>query len=265
MNEYRITYLTSDQETGTDSIIERNEAAARKSFKGSYIGGKFIITDVELLRTGLQATKQQERDTLAAIRLMIDELGPQSYIGTALEGCLEIAEQNIDNDFGDSMKQRAESAEQQAIELKRELADSRREFENSLSATRSTIEQKNDEIVALKAEIAAIQQPVDPSEISDEFVADLAVFSAPYIEGIRAALIQNAGQIFKNKTIVGLLREYVIREEQERLEYARWLKDSIKNGDNCPQFNNCLTHASSYHVVLEDLFRPYWQKGGNQP
>ena len=40
MNEYRITYTTSDQETGTSSIVERNEAAARKSFKGSYLGKK---------------------------------------------------------------------------------------------------------------------------------------------------------------------------------------------------------------------------------
>ena len=259
MNEYRITYLTSDQETGTDSIIERNEAAARKSFKGSYLGGKFTITDVELLRTGLQATKQQERDTIAAIRMMVDELGPQSYIGTALEGCLEIAEQNIDNDFGDSMKQRAESAEQQAIELKRELADSRREFESSLSATRSTIEQKNDEIVALKAEIAAIQQPVDPSEISDEFVADLAVFSACYVERIKVALVQNAGQIFKNKTLVGLLHEYATRKEQERLEYARWFKSSVKGGNSYPLSNNCITHAGSYRDVLEDLLNSYWR------
>lgn len=259
MNEYRITYTTSDQETGTSNIIERNEAAARKSFKGAHPGEKCTITDVELLRTGMAATKQQERDAIAVIRLMVDELGPQSYIGTALEGCLEIAEQNIDNDFGDSMKQRAESAEQQAIELKRELADSRREFENSLSATRSTIEQKNDEIVALKAEIAAIQQPVDPSEISDEFVADLADFSECYVERIQVALVQNAGQIFKNKTIVGLLHEYATRKEQERLEYAKWIKNSVKYGDDWQQSNNCLTHSESYRDVLEDLLKSYWE------
>lgn len=60
------------------------------------------------------ATKEQERKALEKIRKIVEELGEDSYIGTAFEGCFEVAEENIENDFACSMKQRAESAEEKA-------------------------------------------------------------------------------------------------------------------------------------------------------
>ncbi len=71
----------------------------------------------------MMATKEQERKALAQIRKIVDGLGEDSYIGMAFEGCYEIAEENIDNDFGCSMKQRWESAEKEADHF-RELAGS---------------------------------------------------------------------------------------------------------------------------------------------
>jgi hypothetical protein len=68
-------------------------------------------------------TKQQEREALAKIREIVDGLGEDSYIGTALEGCLEIAEENIDNDFACSMKQRADCWEKKSEELFNEILD----------------------------------------------------------------------------------------------------------------------------------------------
>ena len=56
-------------------------------------------------------TKEQERKALAQIKKIVDSLGEDSYIATAFEGCFEIAESNIENDWACSMKQRAESAE----------------------------------------------------------------------------------------------------------------------------------------------------------
>ena len=44
-------------------------------------------------------TKEQERKALAKIKAIVEELGPDSYIGTAFEGCFEIAADNIGNDF----------------------------------------------------------------------------------------------------------------------------------------------------------------------
>lgn len=256
MKEYNITYTTSDEELFNASIIGRNEAAARKDFKASHSGAK--ITNIELVRGGVSATKQQERDTLAEIRKMIEELGPQSYIGTALEGCLEIAEQNIDNDFGCSMKQRAEAAEEKVADLQREIAEARKAFENSLATAHAISDQKDDEIATLKIQIQAIQKPIEPSEISDELLVDLATFSQPYVDRIRNAIITNAGQIAKDATVVRLLHEYATREEKERTEYAREIANSIKYGLDFQPSNNCLTHASSYREIIEDLLRHYW-------
>ena len=65
-------------------------------------------------------TKEQERKVLAQIKKLVDGLGEGSYIGTAFEGCWEIAEQNIENDWACSMKDRAETAERKlnALELR---------------------------------------------------------------------------------------------------------------------------------------------------
>ena len=57
-------------------------------------------------------TKDQELKALAQIKKIVAGLGENSYVATAFEGCFEIAEDNIGNDWGCSMKQRAESAEE---------------------------------------------------------------------------------------------------------------------------------------------------------
>lgn len=61
-------------------------------------------------------TKEQERKVLAQIKKLVEGLGEDSYVGTAFDGCFQIAEQNIDNDWACSMKQRAEGAEKQLAE-----------------------------------------------------------------------------------------------------------------------------------------------------
>ena len=66
--------------------------------------------------------KEQERKALAQIREIVEALGPDSYVGTALDGCFEIAEQNIENDWACSMKHRVESAEAQVTALRAEIA-----------------------------------------------------------------------------------------------------------------------------------------------
>ena len=63
-------------------------------------------------------TKEQELKALDKIRAIIAGLGEDSYIGTAFDGCLEDAEENIQNDFALSMKDRWQSAEQKLIAAK---------------------------------------------------------------------------------------------------------------------------------------------------
>ena len=123
MNDYRITAKASG--TGEDisrTITERTEKAARVAFSKMNKGTPHEILKSELVRENTSATKQQERDTLAKIQAMVEELGPDSYIKAAFAGCFEIADQNIEYDFGDSYKARAESAQRDAEKAMKDLA-----------------------------------------------------------------------------------------------------------------------------------------------
>ena len=67
-------------------------------------------------------TKEQERKALEQIRKIVEGLGNNSYIGTAFEGCFEIAEENIENDSACSMKERREAAEAAEDSLRERVA-----------------------------------------------------------------------------------------------------------------------------------------------
>lgn len=103
-------------------------------------------------------TKDQEREALEKIKAIVEGLGQDSYIGTALEGCLEIAEENIENDFACSMKQRVEATvvqnsrlKEQIAELEKKLAESEKDYEAAHEAALLVAEEKNAEIARLKA------------------------------------------------------------------------------------------------------------------
>ena len=90
------------------------------------------------------ASKEDERKALEKIRKIVEGLGEDSYIGTAFEGCFEIAEENINNDWACSMKQRYESALKSGFDalnectgLKKELAEA---YENLEVAGDSNLE-----------------------------------------------------------------------------------------------------------------------------
>lgn len=70
-------------------------------------------------------TKDQERKAIEEIRKIVDNLGENSYVGAAMEGVLELAEDNIENDFVQSMKESVETAEKRAHELEEELEEAR--------------------------------------------------------------------------------------------------------------------------------------------
>ena len=147
MNDYRIGYTLGGDSFDTTTITERSEAAARKAFKVFSKAG--TITSIELVRENTCATKQQERDALAAIRQMVEELGPQSYLATAFAGCFEDAESNIENDFGDSMKARWQSAVEEVERLNAKLKQAEQGIEELI--------QKDDERKAALEKMAARQ------------------------------------------------------------------------------------------------------------
>ncbi len=141
MNDYRITYTSETGEESNAYVTERTETAARKAFSTAHKGMGLTIQNVELHRENACATKQQERETLEAIKKMVEELGPQSYLATAFQGCFEDAESNIENDFGDSMKGRVESAEKKVSDLKAKV----KELEEKLRQEIAEKQQARDE------------------------------------------------------------------------------------------------------------------------
>ncbi len=103
-------------------------------------------------------TKEQERKALAQIRKIIEDLGEGSYIGIAFEGCFEIAEENIENDFGCSMKQRAESAEKKVATLEldnRDLRNAIKQVKQDCANAESSIltTEESDTIIGILSQV----------------------------------------------------------------------------------------------------------------
>ena len=75
------------------------------------------------------ATKDQERKALEEIRAIVAGLGEESYIGKAFEGCFEIAEGNIDNDFWNSPKECVRTARENADEQRKKVQELKLELQ----------------------------------------------------------------------------------------------------------------------------------------
>lgn len=125
MNDYRITGGSGDV-----IITAIDEKDARRIYRQTHTEGETRrITAIAFARENVPATKQQEREALEKIKAIVATLGPRSYVGTALEGCLEDAEVNIENDFGDSMKARWQEAEKRVAQAVKETTAVKEELE----------------------------------------------------------------------------------------------------------------------------------------
>ena len=89
---------------------------------------------------------------------MVEQLGPDSYLATAFEGCFDLAAENIDNDWACSMADRARRAEKRAAELEDKLAESVKDCEAAHAAAHAVAEEKDAEIAQLKAQLAQMQE-----------------------------------------------------------------------------------------------------------
>lgn len=129
-------------------------------------------------------TKAEEYKALEQIKKIVSALGADSYIAIAFEGCFEVAEGNIDNDFACSMKQRAESAERQAQQKIKEAEASKaevkrleginKEMRQDLEGTEQTLanerKQNAEEISRLNGIISECRRD---SEGTGQQIADL--------------------------------------------------------------------------------------------
>lgn len=112
MNLYEISVVDVKGITHKSKIYEINVDAA---FKEAFIQGKIYGAEklddctVQQIQTNAGVSKDTEREYLGRIKNILDALGPNSYCAMAFEGCVEDAEENIDNDFAVSMKGRWKS------------------------------------------------------------------------------------------------------------------------------------------------------------
>lgn len=171
MNTYKIIFTRENGTQGTDHFTAINERQARKDFGECYRHGTATIISIELASTNAPATKQQERDTLEKIRKMVEQLGPDSYLATAFEGCFDLAAENIDNDWACSMADRARRAEKRAAEAEDKLAESERDYEAAHAAAHAVAEEKDAEIAKLKARI---QELLEDGKRGCEYTGELA-------------------------------------------------------------------------------------------
>ena len=208
MNEYKITYTGEGE--GYQLVTERTEAAAKKFFLSMNKGIKLDITSIELYRENAIATKQQERDTLAAIMKMVEELGPQSYLATAFDGCFEDAESNIENDFGDSMQRRWENSMEELSAAKEEI--------NRLKAEVAAA-QKKEETLQGQFDFASQHiKKLERQQLPEELRHDLWMMVTSEAEASRARMAEAADKMAAGADNPGcvLFKESVARYRAEK-------------------------------------------------
>lgn len=174
MNTYKISYQFPGSSYEDAVVTAPDQRAAEKAFKASFKGTGLKAPDifnVELVAENTPATKDQEREALEKIKAILDTLGPDSYVGTAFEGCLEIAEENIENDFAFSMKQRVEAAvvensrlKERVKELEDKLAESEKDYEAAHAAAHLVADEKDAEIHRLKTQVQELSEKLASAE-----------------------------------------------------------------------------------------------------
>ena len=122
MNLYEISATLENGAVHKTKIYEINQERALN--RASKFALQFDATGcakktVQLIQKNAGVPKETERAFLNEIKEILEGLGENSYCAMAFEGCVEDAEENINNDFAVSMKGRWES-EKKAREETRE-------------------------------------------------------------------------------------------------------------------------------------------------
>ncbi len=207
MNSYKVTYILNGEEH-YDHITERTEKAAQKRVKGTYKDAE--ITDTELTSTDVNATKEQERETLEKIKAMVAELGPQSYLKTAFEGVYEVAEMNIDEDAAYSFPGRIDILEEQL-----------REMGSKYNATKLDAAHLQAQLDDTLAQLAVAQEQIavlKRQQLPEQLRRDLWVMVTDEAEASRARMAEAADKMAVGADNPGcvLFKESVARYRAEK-------------------------------------------------
>ena len=168
MKTYEITFQRENGTTGTDRFTAATEAQAWRDFNACYRHGNETITNVEVVSENVPATKEQERKALEQIKKIVDKLGEDSYIATAFEGCFEVAEENIENDFALSLKQKADMLESQTTEYNKQIQTLKKQLEKE-----QEWEPFEEKVNVSQKDYEKLVKPSDTRYLTDEEAKDL--------------------------------------------------------------------------------------------
>lgn len=164
-------------------------------------------------------TKEQERQAIEEIRKIVEGLGENSYVGFAMEGVLELAEENIREDTAYSMKRSTEIAQEQTDELKEEIkilkkrneTIHRAEMENKAAANGLSL--KNER---LRKEIKEIKENQIPEELMHECYCMAYDKEAGAQKKMEQAADQMAEAAIKGEDTQSLAKEYQAQKNNRR-------------------------------------------------
>lgn len=202
---------------GVTGELPGSNREAAGEIPGSYRDGTGEAREGEI---AMIPTKEQERKALEQIKSILAGLSDDpdtSYLLRAFEGCVEDAEANIENDFGNSWKRRAESAEKRIKELEEKV----KATETEMECAKLKIEEQ------LERETIS---PEDMRKIQSIIIRDgqaQADIMAEQREIVLAACTNPESEKFKKaaeKYTVAKRRHEATHQMHELLERMRWGK-----------------------------------------
>lgn len=161
-------------------------------------------------------TKEQERQAIEKIRKIVEELGENSYVGFAMEGVLELAEENIREDTAYSMKRCAEIAQEQTDELKEEIKTLKKRNE---TIHRVEIENK-DAAARLRLENERLRKEIKDNQIPEELMHECYCMAYDKEAGAQKKMEQAADQMaeaaIKGEDTQSFAKEYQAQKSNRR-------------------------------------------------
>lgn len=131
--------------------------------------------------------KEQERKAMNQIKEIVEGLGDFSYIGTAMDGVWEIMEENIENDFAISARDKIKAHEKEVSDLTERISC----LSADLSSTKYAADMTERELAEAKDEINQMSELLDKNE---ETIRDLN-------EAVSDARIANGNLVIENTAL----------------------------------------------------------------
>lgn len=154
----------------------------------------------------MSATKEQERNALTKIRKIIDELGANCYLAMAFDGCFEMAESNIENDFADSPKENLAIAKKQIDKLQVEV--------DRLTAENEELQSKVVSNESLGSALQALRDSIFRYQAEDKKEQTIIVDNAEHPE---LGVFQDA--VRRHKFLVTECNSYSVAREEISKKY----------------------------------------------